>query len=156
MIIHISETNLQSSLRTKALSSYVLNKKRKHEHHKLNSERLSSVSVIRTETFVDFRDGDVDVEADDEELFLLLEPNQIHLHLTLQVPVLHQEVLAAAVQGQFLPCRCDANGRADAPEGFLELVQQSQRYDAAVLRGVRKKTIRAVKRDVFPFFPFNN
>lgn len=87
---------------------------------------------------VDFENRQVDCEADEEELLLLLQPDQLHLHLTLGVLVVHQKVLAAVVEGQRLLRHRDANGRADTPEGFLELVQQSQRYDAAVLRGVRK------------------
>lgn len=83
---------------------------------------------------VDFENGNIDNEADEEELLLLLQPDQTHLHLTLRVLVVHREVLAAVVGGRRLLHHGDADGRADAPEGFLDLVEQGQRYDAAVLR----------------------
>lgn len=85
---------------------------------------------------VDFENRNVDGETDEEELFLLLQPDQRHLHLTVGVLVLHQKVLAAVVERQRLLRHRDANGSADTPERFLELVQQSQRHDAAVLRNI--------------------
>lgn len=87
---------------------------------------------------VDFENRNVDGEADEEKLPLLFQPDQLHLHLTIRVLVLHQKVLAAVVEGQRLLRHRDVNGRADTPEGFLELIQQRQRHDAAVLRDVRK------------------
>lgn len=85
---------------------------------------------------VDLSKRDVDGESNEEELLLLCQPHQPHLHLPLRVAVLQPEVLAA-VAGQARPHvdHSDADGRADAPEGPLELVQQRQRQDAAVLRG---------------------
>lgn len=87
--------------------------------------------------FVDSANRHIDGEADEEELLLLLQPHQFHLHHPVVVVEIHHKVLAAVVEGQPALRHRDENGRADAPEGFLELVQQSQRYDAAVLRGVR-------------------
>lgn len=86
---------------------------------------------------VDFENRNVDGQADEEELLLLLKPDQFHLHLTVRVFEIHHKVLAAVVEGLLPLGHHDGNGRADAPEGFLELVQQSQRYDAAVLRSAR-------------------
>lgn len=86
---------------------------------------------------VDFEKRNVEDETDEEELLLLLQMHQLQLHLTLRALVLHQEVLAAVVVRQHVPRRPDANGRADAPERFLELVEQRQRHDAAVLQRTR-------------------
>lgn len=88
---------------------------------------------------VDFEKRNVDGEADEEELLLLLQPDQLHLQLPLRALVLHQKALAAVVAAQRILRPLGGNGRAGAPEGFLELVQQSQRYEAAVLRGAREK-----------------
>lgn len=103
-----------------------------------NSKRSARASVLCAEVLVDFGDRNVDGEADEEKLLLLRQPDQLHPHLTVCVPVLHQKVLAAIVEGQLPPCLCDANSWADAPEGFLELVQQSQCHDATVLSDARK------------------
>lgn len=51
---------------------------------------------------VDFVNRNADGETDEEELLLLLQPHQIHVHLTLLVLELHQEVLAAVVVRQRL------------------------------------------------------
>lgn len=88
--------------------------------------------------FVDFGSRKVDGEADEEELLLLLQPDQLHPHLTLRVLVLHQEVLAAVVPGLRPGRHRDVNGRADAPEVFLKLVQQGQSHEAAVLPNTKK------------------
>lgn len=95
---------------------------------------------------VDFVNRNVDGEADEEKLLLLLQPDQVHLHLPLRAPVLHQKTFAAVVARRRILRLLGANGRADAPEGFVELVQQSQRYDAAVLRSVRKKPSEREKK----------
>lgn len=87
---------------------------------------------------IDFGNRNVKGEADEEELLLLLQPHQLHLHLSIGAVVPHQIGLTAVVVGQRPLCHRDGNGRADAPEGFLEDVQQSQRHDAAVLRSARK------------------
>lgn len=91
--------------------------------------------------FVNFGNGKVDDEADEEELLLLVQPHQFHDHLSLWVLVLHHKVLAAVVAQRPLHRHLDANGRADAPERFLELIQQRQTDDAAVLRSARKQTM---------------
>lgn len=105
----------------------------KHWKISLNSR----VSILCAEMLVDFGNRNIDGETDEEELLLLLQPHQLHFNLALLVLVVHQKVLAAVVVRQRLLCHRDANRWADAPEGFLKLVQQRQRYDAAVLRSVR-------------------
>ena len=59
---------------------------------------------------VDFENRNIDGETDEEELLLLLQPDQLHLHLTVRVPVLHQKVLTAVVEGQRVLRHFDANG----------------------------------------------
>lgn len=88
---------------------------------------------------VDLGNRNVEREADEEELLLLLQPHQLHLHLTLRVHVGHHKVLAAVVERQRGPGHGDADGRAGAPEGFVKLVQQRQRHDAAVLGELKQK-----------------
>lgn len=117
------------------------------------SKSLTQASVLSAEAFVDFENWNIDSEADEEELLLLLQPHQLHLHLTLCVLVLHHKVLAAVVGGRRILRHRDVNGRADAPEGFLELVQQCQRYDAAVLRSA-KKNHQSFKRKIKGCDPF--
>lgn len=90
---------------------------------------------------VDFEDGDVEREADEEELLLLFQPDQLHLHLPLRAAVHHQEVGAAVVERLRLLHHGDGDGGADAPEGFLEVVQQGQRHNAAVLKTEAERNI---------------
>lgn len=103
----------------------------------------SSAFVLCAEVSVDFEDGDVEREADEEELLLLFQPDQFHLHLPLRAAVHHQEVGAAVAQRLRLLHHGDGNRGADAPEGFLELVQQGQRHDAAVLNTESERDVTA-------------
>lgn len=59
---------------------------------------------------VDFEDRNVDAEADEEELLLLFQPDQPHLHFTIRVLVIHQKGLAVIVEGQRMLRHPDPNG----------------------------------------------
>lgn len=104
------------------------------------SSKLSPGSVRSAEVLVDFSCRDEDGQADEEELLLLLQPDQLHDHPTVRVKVHHYEFPAAVVEGLDPALGTDVDGRADAPEGFLEDVQQGQTHDAAVLQ---KESVRA-------------
>lgn len=101
-------------------------------------------SVGSAEMLVDFSGREEDGEADEEELLLLLQPHQLHPHLPLRILVLHQEVLAAVVPGLHPLGHGDVDGRTDAPEVLLKLVQQGQSHEAAVL--TPRDTIRERQR----------
>lgn len=82
---------------------------------------------------LNFQKRDVDGEADEEKLLLLLQPLKLHLHLTVTVTVVHHEVLTTVVRRLLLLYHPDRDGRADTPERFLELVHQRHCHHAAVL-----------------------
>lgn len=83
---------------------------------------------------VDFVDGHVDDEVDEEELALVFHPYQLHPHVAVGVLVPDQEVDAVVVVGEGLPFgQLHGDGGADAPEGVLGFIQQRQGHYAAVL-----------------------
>lgn len=94
---------------------------------------MVQTSVLGSKAFVDFEDGDRNDEADEEELPLLLQPHQLHSRLTVGAAVRHHEVVATVIQRLLTQVPCNTHGGALAPEGLLELVQQCQRHEAAVL-----------------------
>lgn len=70
----------------------------------------TSILVVCAEMLVDSENRNVDCEADEEELLLLLQPHQLHLHLTVRVVVVHYKLFTVVIKGQWLPRHCDGNG----------------------------------------------